>query len=98
MTRRAFFRLLIGLAAPTATILYFSGCGTTSAPRALPLYESPIAKASFQTVHTTAYTHTESDHLDYANHNALGGVLQAADPPVHRAQNRVVTLALEQQR
>src|SRR5205814_8827690 len=34
----------------------------------------------------TAYTHTESDHLEYSNHNALGGELHAAGPPIHRAQ------------
>ncbi len=41
-------------------------------------------------VRTTAYTHTESDHLEYTNHNALGGVLQAAGPPIHRAENTAV--------
>ena len=35
---------------------------------------------------TTAYTHTESDHREYGNHNALGGELQAAGPPIHRAE------------
>jgi 3D (Asp-Asp-Asp) domain-containing protein len=33
----------------------------------------------------TAYTHTESDHLEYTNHNALGGQLQAATAGVRRA-------------
>ncbi len=36
---------------------------------------------------TTAYTHTESDHLEYSNHNALGGELHAAGAPIHRAEN-----------
>ena len=75
---------LIALGAISAILL--SSCGTTSS-RALPAYESPIAKLDFQTVRTTAYTHTESDHLQFTNHNALGGVLQAAGPPIHRAEN-----------
>ncbi len=78
------FLCLIALGAISAIL--FSSCGTTSS-RALPAYEPPIAKSDFQTVHTTAYTHTESDHLQFTNHNALGGELQAAGPPIHRAEN-----------
>src|SRR4029453_18563231 len=40
----------------------------------------------FQHVRTTAYTHTESDHRAYSNHNALGGELHAAGPPLPRAE------------
>jgi 3D (Asp-Asp-Asp) domain-containing protein len=58
--------------------LFLSACGTT---RPLPQYEPPLARTDFQTVRTTAYTHTESDHVEYGNHNALGGTLQAAAPP-----------------
>ncbi len=47
-----------------------------SAPRPLPKYQTPIARTRIQTVRTTAYTDTESDHLQYTNHNALGGCLQ----------------------
>ena len=47
-----------------------------SAPRPLPKYQKPIARTQFQTVRTTAYTHTEDDHIQYTNHNALGGCLQ----------------------
>ena len=68
-------------------------CGTTR-PHALPAYEPPLAKSDFQTVRTTAYTHTESDHLQYTNHNALGGELQAAGPPIHRAENKVRNLSI----
>jgi 3D (Asp-Asp-Asp) domain-containing protein len=75
---------LIALGAISAILL--SSCGTTSS-HALPAYEPPIAKSDFQSVRTTAYTHTESDHLQFTNHNALGGVLQAAGPPIHRAEN-----------
>ena len=56
-----------------------SGCGTT---HRLPPFERPLARTEYQTVRTTAYTHTESDHLEYGNHNALGGTLHAASAPV----------------
>jgi 3D (Asp-Asp-Asp) domain-containing protein len=47
-------------------------------------------------VRTTAYTHTESDHRQYSNRNALGGELRAAGPPIHRAEVvRRATLAYE---
>ncbi len=55
-----------------------TGCGTT---HPLPPYERPIARTEYQTVRTTAYTHTEADHLAYGNHNALGGTLHAANRP-----------------
>ena len=74
---------LPSLAATGALLL--SACGTTST-RALPQYEPPLAKTDFQNVRTTAYTHTESDHREYTNHNALGGELHAAGPPIHRAE------------
>jgi 3D (Asp-Asp-Asp) domain-containing protein len=80
---------LILLAVFIALIL-LTGCGTTH-HHALPAYEPPLAKTNFQQVRTTAYTHTESDHRQYSNHNALGGELHAAGPAVHRAE--VVTRA-----
>jgi 3D (Asp-Asp-Asp) domain-containing protein len=81
------------LAAFIAVIL-LSGCGTSQ--HALPPYEPPLAKTDFQHVRTTAYTHTESDHRAYSNHNALGGELHAAGPPIHRADAAPgVTLAYE---
>jgi 3D (Asp-Asp-Asp) domain-containing protein len=63
--------------------------------RRLPPFEPPIAKADIQTVRTTAYTHTESDHLAYGNRNALGGELRAATVPSSRADTfpRIVPLA-----
>ena len=64
--------------------LLLGACGTTQ--RALPPYERPLAKTDFQNVRTTAYTHTEADHREYSNHNALGGELHAAGPPIHRAE------------
>jgi 3D (Asp-Asp-Asp) domain-containing protein len=62
--------------------LFLNACGTT---RRLPQYEAPLVKTDFQTVRTTAYTHTERDHVEYGNHNALGGILQAAAPPIRSA-------------
>jgi 3D (Asp-Asp-Asp) domain-containing protein len=87
-------RVLCLIALGAITALSFSSCGTTST-RALPAYEPPIAKSDFQTVRTTAYTHTESDHLQFTNHNALGGVLQAAGPPIHRAENTHLPIEME---
>jgi 3D (Asp-Asp-Asp) domain-containing protein len=75
--------LLLGAA------LCLSACETTSTrtrTTALPKYEPPLAKRDFQNVRTTAYTHTESDHLPYGNKNALGGTLHAATGAVRRAE------------
>ena len=55
--------------------------GACSSSRNLPAYERPLARSDFQQVRTTAYTHTESDHEQYGNRSALGGVLHAAPPP-----------------
>ena len=75
-------------------ILLLTACGATRHP--LPAYEPPLAKTDFQHVRTTAYTHTESDHRQYSNRNALGGELRAAGPPIHRAEVTTrVTLAYE---
>jgi 3D (Asp-Asp-Asp) domain-containing protein len=87
---------LILLAAFVALIL-LTACGTTQRP--LPAYEPPLAKKNFQHVRTTAYTHTESDHRQYSNRNALGGELRAAGPAIHRAEVVTrATLAYEVQR
>ena len=59
--------------------LFFAGC----ASRPLPKYEKPIARTQFQTVRTTAYTHSEDDHKQYGHRNALGSCLQSG--PVHSA-------------
>ncbi len=37
-----------------------------------------MAHADVQTVRTTAYTHTEDDHISYGARNALGGTLRSA--------------------
>jgi len=49
-----------------------AGCATH---KPLPRYEKPIARTEFQTVRTTAYTHTEADHRCYGRSNALGSTL-----------------------
>jgi 3D (Asp-Asp-Asp) domain-containing protein len=76
--------LALAVLAAFIALILLSGCGGTH--HALPPYEAPLAKTDFQHVRTTAYTHTESDHRAYSNHNALGGELHAAGPPIHRAE------------
>ena len=44
-----------------------------------------MSKSDFQTVRTTAYTHSEADHRHYGARNALGGPLSAATRPVQNA-------------
>ena len=88
---------LILLAVFIALIL-LTACGTTH-HHALPAYEPPLTKTDFQHVRTTAYTHTEADHRQYSNRNALGGELRAAGPAIHRAEVVArATLAYEAQR
>lgn len=84
MTYAQRLNLALAVLAAFIAVILLSGCGTTQ--HALPAYEPPLAKTDFQHVRTTAYTHTESDHLQYSNHNALGGELHAAGPPIHRAE------------
>lgn len=86
--RGALFKYSSLAALSVAGTLVFTSCGTTStvSTRQLPAYETPIAKREFQSVRTTAYTHTESDHLQYADRNALGGRLQAASGPIQGAE------------
>jgi len=76
--------LALAVLAAFIVIVFLSACGTTQRP--LPAYESPLSKTDFQNVRTTAYTHTESDHREYSNHNALGGELHAAGAPIHRTE------------
>jgi 3D (Asp-Asp-Asp) domain-containing protein len=76
--------LALAVLAAFIAIIFLTACGTTR--HALPAYEPPLAKTGFQNVRTTAYTHTEADHREYSNRNALGGELHAAGPPIHRAE------------
>jgi 3D (Asp-Asp-Asp) domain-containing protein len=48
----------------------------SSPARKLPKYEKPIARTRFQNVRTTAYTHSESDHLVYGRKSAMGNTLR----------------------
>ena len=64
------FALLLGSA------LLLGGCSTS---RPLPKFEKPLARTPVQTVRTTAYTHTESDHRKYARQTALGTTLQSGE-------------------
>jgi 3D (Asp-Asp-Asp) domain-containing protein len=84
LTYAARRNLALAVLAAFIAIVLLTACGTTE--RALPPYERPLAKTDFQNIRTTAYTHTESDHREYSNHNALGGELHAAGPPIHRAE------------
>jgi 3D (Asp-Asp-Asp) domain-containing protein len=81
--------------------IFLSACesGPTARARVLPTYETPLGKTDFQNVRTTAYTHSEADHREYSNRNALGGQLQAAGAPIHRAENtaRAIPVDLEEQ-
>ena len=52
-------------------VICLSGCA-----RSLPPYEAPIARTRFQTVRTTAYTHSERDHRRYGSCSALGTPLR----------------------
>ena len=61
---------------PLTAVVFLAGCATQ---RPLPKWEKPLAKSDFQTVRTTAYTHTESDHLQYGRANALGSTLLAGN-------------------
>lgn len=73
--------LLSAVVAAVGALLTSCGTTRTASTHSLPPYEPPIAKADFQTVRTTAYTHSEDDHLAYGAHNALGGILQTATIP-----------------
>jgi 3D (Asp-Asp-Asp) domain-containing protein len=83
--REYFFLFCLAVAA-----LFLSACGTTSTKTSrtspLPKYEAPLMKRDFQNVRTTAYTHTEADHRQFTNHNALGGQLHAATGAIRRAE------------
>lgn len=89
MTHAELRSLALAVLTAFIAILLFSGCETTGgvSTRALPAYESPIAKSDFQSVRTTAYTHTEADHREFSNRSAVGTELHAAGPAVRRAEN-----------
>lgn len=49
------------------------------ASRPLPRYEEPLARAPVLKIRTTAYTHTESDHVVHGTRNALGTSLKCGE-------------------
>jgi 3D (Asp-Asp-Asp) domain-containing protein len=65
-----------------ASLSFLLGACTTGRP--LPKWESPLPRTRTQTIRTTAYTHTESDHVAYGNRSALGTPLRCG-PDVHSA-------------
>lgn len=71
-TRPAPTALSLALAFLCSVTLLVPGCAT----RRLPPYEKPIRKSEFQTVRTTAYTHTEDDHRKHGNRTAMGTALK----------------------
>ena len=86
-----------------AGAVFLSACGTTSTRTTrtspLPKYETPLVKRDFQNIRTTAYTHTEADHRQFTNHNALGGQLHAATGAIRRAEYtpRAVAVSADEQ-
>ncbi len=70
-------RIALCLAFPLIALL--AGC----ASRPLPKYEKPIARTAVQSVRTTAYTHTEADHIKHGSSTALGTQLQSGE--IHSA-------------
>lgn len=89
MTHAQLRSLALAVLAAFIAIL-LSACesgGPRVSTRSLPAYQPRLDHSEFQSVKTTAYTHTEADHTAYTNHNALGGQLQAASAPIRRAEN-----------
>ena len=66
-------RLLFG-GIVIAAVIGIGGC----ASRPLPRYERPLARTRIQSVRTTAYTHSEADHLQHGRTTALGTRLRAS--------------------
>lgn len=54
-------------------LVFLTGCASLG--RKLPPYEKPLKRAPVQTVRTTAYTHTEADHIKYGKRAADGTAL-----------------------
>lgn len=67
----------------TGFLIALALAACSSPARKLPNYEKPIARTRFQNVRTTAYTHSESDHLVYGRKSAMGNTLRAG--PVNSA-------------
>ncbi len=57
--------------AALALAVLLCACG-----RSLPKYEKPMARTAVQRVRTTAYTHTESDHIEHGCKTCMGTPLR----------------------
>ena len=66
-------RLLVPAA---VACLLVTGCATG---RKLPPFEKPLARTAVQNVRTTAYTHSESDHIKHGRKTAAGTTLRRGD-------------------
>ncbi len=71
MSYEATMHSLLRLLFLAGVAFIFSSCA-----RSLPKYETPIERTQFQCVRTTAYTHTESDHVCHGCCTALGTTLR----------------------
>ena len=56
--------------------LLLAGCATG---RKLPDYEKPLVRSPVQQVRTTAYTHTEADHIKHGRKTAAGTTLRRGE-------------------
>ena len=61
---------------PHRLLLLAAAMALVSCARSLPPYEKPIARTHFQRVRTTAYTHTEGDHLKHGSQTCIGTTLR----------------------
>ena len=66
--------------------LLLAGCATG---RKLPDYEKPLARAPVQQVRTTAYMHTEADHIKHGRKTAAGTSLRRGESTVPPPTGRV---------
>jgi 3D (Asp-Asp-Asp) domain-containing protein len=68
--------MLAHLARACALVGCFFVVGCASSSRSLPKYQKPIARTAVQKVRTTAYTHSESDHIKHGRSTAVGTTLR----------------------
>lgn len=59
-----------------ASCLFVVGCSSSGS---LARYQRPLSRQAVQRVRTTAYTHSEADHLRHGRSTALGTTLQSGN-------------------